>query len=290
MKGSLAELLGKRIEYWLLTPALTSVGLMVAGLAYLLYVSFLTFDPLVLYRNELTLSNYLNALTNPTYLAVLIRTTILSMLTSLTCIVIAIPYAYLVVRTNSPLLQKALIVAALSPFFIGEIVKAYGWLIVLGRNGLLPSLTRMMFGTDIDIMYTPIAVYIGLLQSMVPLAILVLLPSMAAIPRETEMAAQNLGAGPFRSFITVIIPQLKPGIIAALIVTFTISATEYAVPDLLGGGLVNFVANTIYNTLFNALNYPLATALSMILTAIVSLIVYALLKVARVGNVFFRGG
>jgi len=278
-----------KLQYLLLLPAIISVGIMVVGLSYLIFISFVEFDPLQLFRMEFTFSNYIRIITEPVYLFVMLRTLSLSFITSLSCVLLAIPYAYLIIRTESPRIQKLLIIAVLTPFFIGEIIKAYGWLVVFGKNGLLTTISNTILGLEFNIMYTPLSVYIGLLHTMLPLAILIMVPSVAAVPRDTEMAAQNLGATPFKAFSTVILPQIKPGIIASIIVTFTLAATEYAVPDLLGGGLVNFVANTIYNILFNALNYPLAMALSVFLTAIISIIVYVLLKFGRVSNVFLRG-
>ncbi len=290
VKERLPDKLKENTGYLLIAPAIASVGVMVAGLIQLTYISFLTFDPIKLFLPEPSIKSYLTIFSRPVYGTVMVRTLGISLLVSLSCLALGIPYAYYLVRTESPLLQKILIVLALAPFFIGEIVKAYGWLIILGRNGLISYVSKSLFGVELNLIYTPFSVYLGLLQTMLPFAVFVLAPAVAAVPRETEMAAQNLGATPLQSFIHVILPQLKPGILSAFLVTFTISATEYAIPDLLGGGLVDFVANQIYTVLFNSLNYPLAAALSIVLVLVVSLVVYLVLKIGRVGNIFIRGG
>jgi putative spermidine/putrescine transport system permease protein len=103
------------------------------------------------------------------------------------------------------------------------------------------------------------------------------------------MAAENLGAAPFQTFIKVVLPLIKPGVLGAFIVSFTIAVTEYAAPDLLGGGINKFVANFIYSIMFNAVNYPYAAAASIFLTLLVSLIVYLILKIWKIGNIFIRG-
>lgn len=290
LKERLPENVKRSAGYLLVAPAIASVGVMAAGLTYLTYISFFTFDPIKLMIPEFTVKNYLDVFMKPVYASVMLRTFLISGLVSLSCLALAIPYSYYLVRTDSPTVQKILIVMALTPFFIGEIVKAYGWLIILGRNGVLSFISKSLFGYEVNLIYTPFAVYIGLLQTMLPFAIFVLTPAVTAVPRETEMAAQNLGATPLQSFFHVTLPQLKPGLLSAFLVTFTISATEYAIPDLLGGGLVDFVANQIYTTMFNSANYPLSAALSVSLTIAISVVVYLILKVGKLGNIFMRGG
>ncbi len=289
LKEKTPEAIRKRTGYVLILPAIVSVGVMVAGLLYLFYLSFQTFHPFKFIVYEFTIENYLDAFFKPVYQTIMLRTLSISLAVSLTCLLLGIPYAYYIVRTDSPILQKILIILALAPFFIGEVVKAYGWLIILGREGVLSSITEALLGFKASFLYNPLSVYMGLLQVMLPFAILIMAPSVTAVSREVEMAAQNLGATPLQAFIKVVLPQLKPGVLGAFIVTFTISMTEYAIPDLLGGGGVDFMANQIYMTMFNAADYPLSAALSITLTVVVSLIVYMILKFGKVGNIFVRG-
>lgn len=279
----------KNIGYFLILPAVISVGIMFAGLIYLIYVSFNKYDIFKLYVPEFTLSNYVKVFTSHGSVITFLRTFYLSFLVSLVCIILGIPYAYYMVRTNSSLVQKMLIVFTLVPFFTGDVIKAYGWLIVLGKNGFISWLSEILLGYRLEIINTATAVFIGLLQIILPLSILIIAPSIAAVSREIEMAAQNLGATPLQTFTKVVLPLIKPGVFGAFLVSFTISVTEYAAPDLLGGGINDFVANVIYMIMFNAVNYPYSAAMSITLTVLASIVVYAVLKLGRIGNIFIRG-
>ncbi|MEN2975208.1 MAG: ABC transporter permease [Candidatus Caldarchaeales archaeon] len=290
LKNRLPSSFKERIGYFLILPALASVGVMFTGLLYLFYVSFNKYDIFKLFIPEFTLENYIKVFVSQGSSMVFARTFYLSILVSISCIALGIPYAYYMVRTSSSFIQKMLIFFTLVPFFTGDVIKAYGWLIVLGKNGLIAWLTKTLFNYPLEIINTALAVFIGLIQIILPLSILIIAPSVAAVNRELEMAAQNLGATPIQTFFKIVLPLLKPGIIGAFIVSFTISVTEYAAPDLLGGGINDFVANFVYMIMFNAVNYPYSAAISILLMLIASIIVYTILKIGRVGNIFIRGG
>ena len=289
LKEKTPEVVKKNSGYLLIFPSIVSIGVMFIGLMYLVYLSFQTYDVLQRFIPALTLENYYKTILTPGPQTTFFRTFYLSLLASFTSIILAIPYAYYTVRAPSSLIQKLLIISILIPFFTGDVIKAYGWLAALGRSGILGWFTEKLFGSSVSLINTPTAVFIGLVQLLLPLSVLIVAPSIAAVNRELEMAAQNLGATPFQTFIKVVLPLIKPGVLGSFIVSFTIAVTEYAAPDLLGGGVNKFVANFIYMIMFNAVNYPYAAASSIFLTLIISLIVYLILKVGKVGNIFIRG-
>ena len=258
-----------------------AVGLLVVGLGYVAFYSFLEFDPYHILIYQFTLSNYAQISTNPAYLTILGRTLSLSLLVSFSSILLGFVFAYVTVRAGRSLVQKFLLVSLFVPFFTGDIVRVFGWLVILGKNGLLSGLSKQVLGFPIDLIYTQTAVVIGLTQVMLPLAVLMIIPALTSIRRDLEYAAMNLGASQFRTMIHIVLPLSKPGLVAAFITTFTISATSFAEPDLLGGGLSDFSANAIFNFMFNAAAYPLAAATSVVLTIVISVLVFLVLK--RVG-------
>jgi len=279
----------KRVGYLLTLPAIVSVGIMAVGLFYFSLISFFKYDIIQIFVPAFTLENYLRVFTTEGVVSSFIRTFTLTTITCILCLLIGIPYAYFMVRTKSLMLKRALLLMTLVPFFIGEIVKAYSWVIILGEKGLLGSVTQQLFHSPISLVNTPYAVLIGLLHMLLPMTILLIAPSVTAVSEYTEMAAQNLGATPRQCFFHVVLPQLKPGILGALIVTFAIGATEYANPDLLGGGVFDFVANVMYMMIFNAVNYPYGAAMGVVLVITLSAIVYIILRIGKIGNIFIRG-
>ncbi|GAB7092588.1 hypothetical protein JCM18237_28590 [Halorubrum luteum] len=176
------------------------------------------------------------------------------------------------------------------PFFTGVIVRAYGWLIILGREGLLNAVLAVGGLGPYRFIGTEAAVVVGLIQIMLPFAIILIVPAMQNIDRSLEMAAQNLGANRWVTFKRIVIPLAAPGIAGATVVVFTITVATFAVPEFLGGGRIDFVANYIYRTLFVSQNWPLAAAVSVTLVVIASTVVFGIFRLFGTGTLGFRAG
>jgi putative spermidine/putrescine transport system permease protein len=112
------------------------------------------------------------------------------------------------------------------------------------------------------------AVLFGLIQYMLPFAVLMLAPALTAIPEETEAAAQSLGANWVRTFWHVVIPMARPGFIGAGIVVLTLSLTDFAMPAILGGGSQDFIANAIYDQFFRTSDHGMGAALTLLLVLV----------------------
>jgi putative spermidine/putrescine transport system permease protein len=128
----------RAVAWAFLLPALLLVGLLVIGLGYMIEYSLHELD-LATYRlrEEYSVANYLYLVERPTYPRILWRTFVAAVIVTAVTVALAFPYAYVLVRTPSAALRKLLLVALFLPFFIGQVVRAYGWLIILGREGLI---------------------------------------------------------------------------------------------------------------------------------------------------------
>lgn len=266
------------IGYVLLVPAVIIVGFLVIGMINIFWYSILTYSPEQFIIHKVTFDNYMQFFRNPFHLKVFWRTFYISVVVTLFAVAFGFPYAYIVVRAQSNFVQKFLLIGLFLPFFTGEIVRAYGWLIILGKHGLVNGLLNFFGIPALRLIYNEFAVIVGLSQIMLPFAVLLLAPAITNISQDMELAAENLGANKFKTLVYVVIPLSKPGLVAASIVVFTLSMTEYAVPALLGGRLVNFSANTIYDTMFHVGDYPFGSALSVILVGLVSTLVFFIFK------------
>ena len=268
----------RHIGYVLLVPGVIVVGFLVLGMVNIVWYSFLTYSPEHFVLRQFTLDNYAQFFQNPLHLKVFWRTFYISVIVTIFSVAFGFPYAYTVVRAKSAAIQKLLLIGLFLPFFTGEIVRAYGWLIILGKNGLANSLLSIIGLANLRLIYNEFAVIVGLSQIMLPFAVLMLAPAITNIKQDIELAAENLGANKFKTLWHVVIPLSKPGIVAASVVVFTLSMTEYAIPALLGGRLVNFSANVIYDAMFHVGDYPAGAALSVILVSIVSALVFFIFK------------
>jgi putative spermidine/putrescine transport system permease protein len=279
------------LGYVFLVPGLLLVGFLFVGMALLTQYSFLTFDPMEFIIYEYTLENWVRFVTTTAYFNIFVRTLWMAVLTTVLAVGLALPYAYLTIRVNSSLLRKLLLIGIFVPFFTGIIVRAYGWLILLGRNGLVNDLLGVFGVGPVKFIGTKLGVIIGLLQIMIPFSIVMLAPAIQAIDEELEQAAMNLGADRISVFRHVIIPLAKPGIAGASIVVFTITAATFAIPDLVGGGQVDFMANIIFSQLFSQANYPIAAVFSVSLVLVASVVVLGIFYVIGTGTLGIdRGG
>ena len=268
----------KPTPYLYLIPAFTVVGVLVLGLGYVVDASFRELDRATfLPALDYSLANYRMLIERPVYLIIFWRSLLAALIVTAACLTLAVPYAYVMVRTKSPGLRKLLLVSLFLPFFIGQVVRAYGWLIVLGNQGLVNEALALLGLGPYRMIYRYGAVLVGLVQYMLPFAILLLAPALVAVPEENEMAASSLGASWPVALTTVTLPMAKPGLVAAGITVFTITLTDFAMPEILGGGKNDFAANAVYDGFFAVSDAGLGSALAVALIALGSAAVAVLL-------------
>lgn len=229
---------------------------------------------------KLDLSRYATIFTDPIYLDVLVRTFRVSAVTTLFCIVLGYPMAFLL-TTLSRRSRALLVVAIIVPLFTAFLIRTYGWMIILGRAGVLNKLLMAMgiIDTPLRILGTSTAVYIGLIHVLLPLAIFTMYASMAQIDRSLTIAAQVLGANPVRAFTRVYLPMTMPGVISAAMLVFIISIGFYITPVLLGGPADTMIAQLIVTQVTTLLDFPAGYALSIVL-------VIATIAVIALSNLF----
>jgi putative spermidine/putrescine transport system permease protein len=274
--------------YLLLVPAVLLVFVLVLGLAYLFDNSFHELD-LSNYRLKpaYELVNYRTVLASSTHRAVVLRSLWASVLVTVITTILAFPYAYVMVRAKSAGTRKFLLISLFMPFFIGQVVRAYGWLIILGQEGLINSLAASLGLPRMNLIYNFPAVILGLVQYMLPFAVLLLAPAITAISEDVELASESLGANWMQTFRHVVLPMAMPGLIGSSVVLFTLTLTDFAMPEILGGGTTDFVANSIYDSFFLISNPGLGAALSMILVTLGSLVVAVIFYLGGTGTLGF---
>ena len=154
---------------------------------------------------------------------------------------------------------------AVTPLFLGEVVRTYSWIVVLGNNGFLNSmlLKAGLIGAPVQFMFTEFAVVTALVHVTLPVMVIMLAAALSHIDRDYERAAASLGAGPIRVFVTVTLPLSTPGIIAGVTTAFAWTFSAFATPQLIGGGRVNMVSNLVYQLGFASFNFPFAASLSV---------------------------
>lgn len=249
---------------WLITPAgIIALGICAAMLAVLQY-SVRTFIPGVMDVGGFTLENFAG-LTKGIYRSAFANTLLLSIETTVVSLLLAYPLAYALVRLRNRLLKSFILIVSITPLFLGEIVRTYSWIIVLGNNGFINTVLRKLGLIDLplNLMFTRLGVLIALVHVTIPVVVLMLATAISHIDRAYEKAAQSLGAGPIRTFLTVTLPLSMPGIIASITTSFAWTFSAFATPQMIGGGRVPTISTLVYQLGFSSMNFPLAASLSV---------------------------
>jgi putative spermidine/putrescine transport system permease protein len=267
-----APVLGPWVPYAMVLPALFLVAILVYGLGNLAWQSFHSFDAFRGTEGAWSLEQYRKLYEGP--LSDHIRTTILrtvglSVAATVTNVALSLPIAYFIVRMRSNVWRFVTLLLLLVPFLMGDIVRAFGWYIILGRQGALTWLLGLVGIDDVRLLGTLWAVWLGMIQVGLPIAVLVLLPAMRRINPDLESAASTLGASRWRTWTKVIVPLARPGLASAAIIVWVLSMTEFAMPAVLGLGRVPFVANELDTLFFFQNNSYTGSALALSLLVIV---------------------
>ena len=251
----------------MIAPAsiVVTIGIVVPILILARY-SLNQYTPAKMMVDAVTLENYAKFFTDPFYVAILLRTIRVAALCTAICLVLAFPMAYCLARTRSRF-KNLLLMIVILPLFVGNAVRAAGWMVLFGNKGFVNA---ALMGSGItreplQIMYTELAVVIGIIAVNLPFVVLTLQAVLEGIDRAIEEAAQGLGAGPWRTFRHVILPLAMPGVIAGTILSFILAMNAYATPVLLGGPTFQMMGPTVYNQFAGLGNWPFGAALSFIL-------------------------
>ncbi len=207
-----------------------------------------------------------DSLLSPLYLRVFINTLEVAFFVTLGCLIVGYPVAYYL-TTVSPRLFNFLILLVLFPMWVNIVVRTYALLVVLGRNGILND-TMIDIGLIDDpvrMMYTRGAVYVGMIQVLLPYMILTIFSAIKGIDRSLFVAARSLGAPQHQVFLRVLLPLSMPGVWGGVLLVFVIALGFYVTPAILGGPTDVMIAQLIDEQANGFGNFAEATMLGMLL-------------------------
>jgi putative spermidine/putrescine transport system permease protein len=246
--------------------AYVTIGLLLP-LAILFRYSFNTIGPRRIMLETFSLDNYVKFFADSYYTGVLWTTLRVAALCTVVCLAMGLPLAYVLARTQSRF-KNVLIMLVVLPLFVGNAVRAAGWMTLFGSKGFL-NVTLMQLGIisePLEIMYTEGAVVAGIIAVNLPYMVLTLQSVIEGINRNVEEAAFSLGAGPMTMFRRVLLPLSLPGILAGSILTFILGMNAYATPVLLGGPKFKMMGPLVYGQ-FQLNNWPFGASVAFVLMA-----------------------
>jgi putative spermidine/putrescine transport system permease protein len=212
-------------------------------------------------------------LTDPYDLRIIARTVGIGLVVTAICVVLGFPIAYLLARSTSRW-SGVLLALAIFPLLLSNVVRSFGWLVVLGSNGAIGQLLVALGLTDRapQLLYTELAIVLGLTQLFLPLAIISCYSAVAQVDPGLDDAARGLGAGRTRTFWTIVIPLSLPGIVVAATLVFAGSVTAYTTPYLLGGSSQRMLSTQLFSYSSVTIDWASASATALIMTLLVFLV------------------
>lgn len=246
-------------------PVVYLLALFFAPLALLMVVSVYRFDAGLMVP-DVTLANYGKFFSDGFYLAGFARTLALAGIVAVVVTTISYPVAYFLTRTRSRF-KGFLFALVLAPELSGVVLRTYGWMVILEPGGLVNDLLLRLgvISAPLALSSNFLGVTIGLVHVLLPFGILAIFSTLQTVDPDLERAAQNLGANRRRTFFRVLLPLSLPGILGAFFLSFTLSASSYATPSILGGSDFYVLATMVYEQLLFFLNWPLAAVMSVVL-------------------------
>ncbi|MGC3939122.1 ABC transporter permease [Roseobacter sp. EG26] len=229
---------------------------------------------------ETSLANYLTFFREPLYLWTFLRTAVMSVLATLVTLVIAFPVSYYIAKMVKGRVQSALFLLCLVPFWVSELVRTFGWMILLRETGVFSNLLQFAGLADgpVEMLYNDGAIMVGLVYTSMLFMVVPLVTTLESLPDEVVEAGYDLGGSGLSVLREIIIPHAMPGIVSGCIVVFMLSLGNYLTPTMLGGKESLWFTELIYSQFIVRFNWELGAAFGFMLLILSSAIVWGMLK------------
>ena len=215
--------------------------------------------------HQWNLQNYHTLATNPVYVQVLLHSMRIAASVTLCSLLLGYPLAYYLsfyAGARREMLYQLVIV----PLWVSYLVRGYAWKTILGSDGVLNGFLQYLHITNAPVgflLYSPFAVILMLTHIFTPFVFLPIYAALEHIPRPVVEASQDLGAGPLKTFLRVILPLSLPGLLAGATFAFVLSLGDFLAPLLVGGASGTMIANIVQSLFGAAYDWPLGAAISV---------------------------
>lgn len=258
---------GGRAPWLLAAPALLLfAGIVLVPIVMTVLLSFHDWGQYKGIETVITLKNWREIATNSYFFEIFLRTFRIAVLVTAISVLIGTPEAYILNRMASPW-RGLFLVIVLGPLLISVVARTLGWALLFGSTGLVNvALVRLgIIASPTQFMFTETGVVIGLVHVLVPFVVISVWASLQRLDPQIENAAVSLGASGFRVLRRIVLPQVMPGILSGAIVVFTLAASAFATPAIIGGRRLKVVSTLAYDEFLNTLNWPLGAAVAVLL-------------------------
>lgn len=233
----------------------------------LLLIVFFSFTSKVDRRFVFSLENF-QRLFEPIYFTVFIRSIWLAVLSTVLCLILGYPIAYII--SKLPIKRRnMLILLFILPMWMNFLLRTYAWMAILGRDGLINTLLSYIGIGPIKMLYTDGAILLGMVYNFLPFMVIPIYTVLIKIDKNLVNAAYDLGANKAQAFRKVILPLSIPGIISGITMVFMPAVSNFVIPNLLGGGKYMLVGNLIEQQFTTIGNWNFGSALSIFMMILI---------------------
>lgn len=225
-----------------------------------------------------TLEHYIRFFTDPDFLLILWRSLFIAVKTTVICLLLGYPLAYLIARSSEKT-QNLLVLCITIPTWINALVRTYAWIGLLSEGGLIQQILGFFGMGETELLYTEAAVLLGMVYNFLPFMILQINTSLCKMDHSLLQASADLGANPVQTFCRVTFPLSLPGVINGITLVFLPAVSSFFIPKLLGGGKYFLVGNLIENQFITVGEWNFGSAISMIMAIIMMLLMMLVRKV-----------
>lgn len=222
------------------------------------------------------LANYIDFLREPVYWNTLLRTAWMSILVTALALAIGFPVAYYIAKIARDRSRAALFLMCLIPLWVSDLVRAFGWIVLLRETGLISGFLQYigLIGGPVEFLYNDITVVVGLVYTVVLFMIVPLVSTLQGMDNSMLEAGYNLGGSRFTVFRRIVVPYAMPGIVAGSIIVFMLTAGSYLTPILLGGKNSMWFTEQIYEQFVTRYNWESGATFGVLLLAFTSFVVW----------------
>ncbi len=227
-----------------------------------------------------SLANYQTFFTEPIYWLTFVRTAVYSILVTFLTFILALPVAFFITKVVRPKYTGFLTLLLLLPFWVSEMVRVYGWMILLRESGIINHFL-IKFGilhNPVEMLYNDATMILGLVYTSMLFMVVPLISVLESLDDSLIEAAYDLGGGVWSVLVRIIIPHATPGIISGSIVVFMLTLGNYLTPNLMGGKNSLWFTEQIYNQFIASFNWNQGSAFGFLLLILSSLVIWTALK------------
>lgn len=227
--------------------------------------------------------NYMRFFSEPIYWITFARTAVYSIMATFLTLLVAFPVAFFLTKVVRVKVKGALFLMMMLSFWVSELVRTYGWMILLRESGVLSEMLLALGLTSgrIEFLYNDTAIMVGLIYNSMLFMVVPIFSVLDTLDDSYIEAGYDLGGNGWIVTWKVVVPYAMPGIVSGSIVVFMLTLGNYLVPNLLGGKNSLWFTEQIYNQFITRLNWGQGSAFGFLLLVLSSLIVWAGLKLTR---------